>query len=384
MRIAPRESTGKADVFGAVRTISVVKVDASCEQLAGVLIGTGVGDSLGLVRENLSAHRGKALYGSGPLRQRFLLGRWGVFSDDTEHAYVTVRAYVQASDVDDFQTKLAAELAAWVRCFPGGAGVATLRACVRLAVGVPPGRAGVDSAGNGPVMRAAVLGAMAGKDDEVLLRPLCAVSTRLTHTDPRAERAAFIVAVAAARICHSNGPVDPAEFVNWLAEFAAREGDIELVSIVEHMKQGLDAGATVEEFTGLLGYSAGVPGYAYASTPVAVYAWLVLQRHPAAAVEAVIDVGGDTDSTAAVVGALCGAGSPSGCWPAGWVERIVDRPLSVDVLNQTAVAAVNVGGVGRSVFGWRYFLRNVGFAGWVVVLVIRRRFFGFVHRRNRV
>lgn len=61
------------------RTITQVKTATSYEQLAGILIGTGVGDSLGLVRENLSARQGKSLYGNGPLRQRFLLGRWGVF-----------------------------------------------------------------------------------------------------------------------------------------------------------------------------------------------------------------------------------------------------------------------------------------------------------------
>lgn len=356
-----------------------MKTATSYEQLAGILIGTGVGDSLGLVRENLSARQGKSLYGDGPLRQRFLLGRWGVFSDDTEHAYLTVRAYAQAADLDEFQELLAHGLASWVRCFPGGAGFATLRACTRLAIGTAPERSGINSAGNGPVMRAATLGAMVG-NDVLRVRQICAISTHLTHTDPRAEKAAFIVAVAAARVCE--GPVDPLEFVNWLLQFAVNENDEELISIVKHMKLNIETQKSVKEFAIQLGYTAGVTGYAYASTPVALYAWLT-ETDPAEAIESVIDLGGDTDSTAAVVGALCGVNTSPDEWPAGWVERIVDLPLSVEVLKSTAFCATNGKNLEKSVFGFSYFLRNIGFAIWVTVLVVRRRFFGFIHRRNQ-
>ncbi|TVS08433.1 MAG: hypothetical protein EA424_28605 [Planctomycetaceae bacterium] len=41
---------------------------------------------------------------------------------------------------------------------PAGVGMATARACLKLWLGFPPKRSGVDSAGNGPAMGKAVLG----------------------------------------------------------------------------------------------------------------------------------------------------------------------------------------------------------------------------------
>src|SRR5205823_1644411 len=52
------------------------------------------------------------------------------------------------------------------------------------------------SAGNGPAMRSALLGVCLGHDPP-RLRAFVRASTRLTHTDPRAERGALLVALAA-------------------------------------------------------------------------------------------------------------------------------------------------------------------------------------------
>ena len=57
------------------------------------------------------------------------------------------------------------------------------------------GRTGVYSAGNGPAMRAPVLGVLCDDLDE--LRQLVKISTELTHTDPKAYRSALAVALLA-------------------------------------------------------------------------------------------------------------------------------------------------------------------------------------------
>ncbi|HEX7653546.1 MAG TPA: ADP-ribosylglycohydrolase family protein, partial [Verrucomicrobiae bacterium] len=54
------------------------------EALRGVLIGTAVGDSLGLPAEGLSRKTIQKRWGGG-WRQRLIFGR-GMISDDTEHA----------------------------------------------------------------------------------------------------------------------------------------------------------------------------------------------------------------------------------------------------------------------------------------------------------
>ena len=66
------------------------------DRITGLLLGTAVGDSLGLPREGLSGRRAARLY-DGPLRQRLVLGR-GMLSDDTEHACMTAQALLTAGD----------------------------------------------------------------------------------------------------------------------------------------------------------------------------------------------------------------------------------------------------------------------------------------------
>ena len=158
----------------------------------GVLIGTAVGDALGLPHEGLGPERIAKRLARGVLRHRMLAGR-GLLSDDTEHASMVARALAQSrGDVEAFARAFAAQLRCWLISLPPGIGLATLRAAARLCLGVPPDRSGVHSAGNAPLMRAALLGVCASNDGH--LGALVRASTRLTHTDPRAEDGALLVA----------------------------------------------------------------------------------------------------------------------------------------------------------------------------------------------
>lgn len=167
------------------------------QRLAGVLLGTALGDSLGLPYEGMSRRRTRRRIGNAPLRQRFLGGR-GMVSDDTEHACLVGLALARCEgDVAVFQRELARELRCWFLALPAGLGWGTLRAMVKLCLGCSPERSGVSSAGNGACMRAPLIGAFAAHDDRLLV-DLVRVSTRVTHRDPRAEQGALAVARAAA------------------------------------------------------------------------------------------------------------------------------------------------------------------------------------------
>ena len=68
--------------------------------ILGSLLGTAVGDALGLPYEGMSRKRVGAF---GEIRHRFLLGR-GMFSDDTEHTLMLAAALREhRSDVNAFQ-----------------------------------------------------------------------------------------------------------------------------------------------------------------------------------------------------------------------------------------------------------------------------------------
>src|SRR5947209_8063775 len=161
------------------------------DRMAGVILGTAVGDALGLPREGMSRRRARRLFGPPPLCHQFLFGR-GMVSDDTEHTCMVGQALLSAADdADRFAQSLAWRLRLWLLGLPAGTGRATLRAVGKLWLGCSPARSGVWSAGNGPAMRAALLGVCLGHAPE-RLRCYVRASTRLTHTDPRAERGALL------------------------------------------------------------------------------------------------------------------------------------------------------------------------------------------------
>src|SRR5688500_19116405 len=100
------------------------------EPWTGLLLGTAVGDSLGLPREGLRPDRAARLF-RGPLRQRLVLGR-GMLSDDTEHDCMTAQSLLVAGhDLDRFARVLAWKLRWWLLGLPAAIGLGTLRAIMR-------------------------------------------------------------------------------------------------------------------------------------------------------------------------------------------------------------------------------------------------------------
>ena len=96
----------------------------------GCLLGTAVGDSLGLPYEGLSARRAARVFPGAP--SHHLLPGKGMVSDDTEHACFTARAMLKAGDdVDRFGRELASSLRWWFAGLPAGIGLATLRAIIK-------------------------------------------------------------------------------------------------------------------------------------------------------------------------------------------------------------------------------------------------------------
>jgi ADP-ribosylglycohydrolase len=89
--------------------------------IEGVLLGTAVGDALGLPAENLSPQRIKRLW-RNQWRMRFIFGR-AMISDDTEHTLMVAQALLtHGNDVASFQRALAWKLRWWFLALPAGVG----------------------------------------------------------------------------------------------------------------------------------------------------------------------------------------------------------------------------------------------------------------------
>jgi ADP-ribosyl-[dinitrogen reductase] hydrolase len=187
-------------------------VTAMTDRLAGILLGTAVGDSLGLPAEGLSRRRHSRLM-PAPWRHRLVFG-CGMVSDDTEHALFVAQSLLRhPADPDAFQRRLAWHLRWWLASLPAGIGRATARACLRLWLGFRPSASGVWSAGNGPAMRSAILGGYFHEDRHAV-NAFVRASTSLTHTHPRALTGAMAVArVAAWAVEHDAVHPPPADFL---------------------------------------------------------------------------------------------------------------------------------------------------------------------------
>ncbi len=299
------------------------------DAVAGALLGRAVGDAVGLPYEGMSARRGVRLLGP-PDRHRFLFGR-GMVSDDTEHSVMVLQALCEEpTDADRFARAFARRLRWWLIAVPAGVGIATLKATLKLWVGFPASRSGVFSAGNGPAMRTGVLGAAI--DDLGQLRAFVRAAPRVPHTDPKAEAAAFAVALAA--WCARRDLA--AEFFD-RHRATAPDAPAEFADLLTRVESGIAAGQSVTDFAG--GFDRrGVSGYIYRTVPVALFAW---QRHPTdcrAAVAELVRCGGDTDTTAANGGAIVGAGVGPSRLPADWVAGIWEWPRSVAWMRRLADA----------------------------------------------
>ena len=214
---------------------------------------------------------------------------------------------------------------------------------MKLWLGFAPGSSGVWSAGNGPAMRSALLGVCYG-DDWERLRALVRASSRLTHTDPRAEAGALAVAVAA-HLSSGNGPAEalPSVYLQSM-EVLMKPG--ELWTGLQSAVRSVQAGETTDIFAASIGAGERVTGYVNQTVPVAAHAWLSFPEDYAGAVQAVIRCGGDTDTTAAIAGAIVGArvgrsGIPGGM--AGGTCRVAAHDRLDGVSGRSACRSAGVG-----------------------------------------
>ena len=78
----------------------------SVDHIVGCILGTAVGDAIGLPYEGLSRQRAARLLGD-PDRHRLFFRR-GMVSDDTEHTCIVAQSLIAANgDLQAFQQSLA-------------------------------------------------------------------------------------------------------------------------------------------------------------------------------------------------------------------------------------------------------------------------------------
>lgn len=307
------------------------------DKIEGCLLGTAVGDALGLPCEGLS--RTVALRRFQPHRFA-LVGATGFVSDDTEQSALVAQALCLQNKGDDVVVaSFRRALLGWFLRLPFGIGLATVRACLKILVGVK--HSGVHSAGNGAAMRSMILGAVfCGVDDRAARVRLTEAIARVTHTDERAVAAAVFVADVA------SGDIDA----------IARVTDKELRARLDKASDLADDVGDDNRVVDAAVAALGTSGFVLESVP---FAWFCFLRFGPTwtAVVRCIGGGGDADTNGAIVGGWVGAWDPSQV-PTNLVDRLAGGPFGPAHLRSLARALDEGGAAPRySVVG--ALLRNL-------------------------
>ncbi len=337
------------------------KADARRRRVEGCLLGTAVGDALGLPCEGLDPRVIQRRF--TPLNRFRLVGPWGFVSDDTEQSALVAQSlahgFAAVGVDDDDEIERAVDIATrvfrrallgWFWRLPFGVGLATIRAAFKLTLGLK--NSGVSSAGNGAAMRSGVIGAIfADPTQRQLRRRVAERFARVTHTDSRAvEAAVFVANVAAAD--------DDDDAIDDVRDADLKDALIRARALADAKADVAAAGAAL-----------GVSGFVMHSVP---FAWFCICRSGATfdAVVAAIEGGGDADTNAAIVGGWVGARAPEAI-PVELVGALVGGPFGPKHLRTLATAI----GAGRRPPGYFWplaMLRNLALYPVVLAHGFRR------------
>lgn len=304
------------------------------DQLAGSLLGQALGDALGFVVEAEPPEvariyvddwlrAGKAGLRSHP---HFPFGQ---YSDDTQFARELLRSFEERGDWD--AGAFAARLSRLVREGQDvGAGWGTRSAALRLAAGVHWSESGTPApyAGNGSAMRAGQLGLLFS--DERTARRVASEQSRITHLDSRCAAGAVAVARAVA-LAAAREPVDAGTFLETVAASADQE-DLSLGAAIRALAGWASlepaAAARYVHESGLDPGQSSWQGISAFVTPSVCWSFYAFLRSPDDYWETIctaIAVGGDTDTIAAIAGAISGGRLGLDALPADLLARLTDR-----------------------------------------------------------
>jgi ADP-ribosyl-[dinitrogen reductase] hydrolase len=287
-------------------------VHAVADRIVGSILGLALGDALGAPFEFRRAHDVPDPIPAFELPWAGLPP--GATTDDTAMARNLWTSLIATEGTLDPHDVLRRHLA-WLATSPSDVGNLTLSVLSAWRDGVPDAarayvaRRGPEvSAGNGSVMYCAPLGlAYAGRPDE--LHDAAPSLSEITHADGRCRTACLAVTLAVAALVRG----DPPE--------ASVRGALAAI-------EGLEGSEELEHLVGAAGIERPIDGpdrgFVFFTSGVALRA-AGEERPFEAGLRDVVALGGDTDTNAAVTGALLGALHGARSLPGTWLERLADR-----------------------------------------------------------
>lgn len=265
--------------------------------MCNVLLGTAIGDALGVPFE-------KKLF-NDPLFNNWdgntFLGsdshglKPGQYSDDSQLSIIVAESLLASSgfNPDDLSSRYVDWM---VSGCARGWGRTTALAIENLKSGMHWTASGIPgSEGNGSAMRAAPFGIYFRNDLKSLVE-ICKLDSGITHASPEAEAGSIAIATTAYYAVNN----DTENLLNKIVPLLPE-------SKIKHILSGLSALLDVNNITPFQALSIiGTKANVKETVPAALYCFLKFDNYHMAVFNA-IRAGHDTDTTAAIVGALFGA-----------------------------------------------------------------------------
>jgi poly(ADP-ribose) glycohydrolase ARH3 len=280
------------------------------DRYRGCLLGLALGDALGAPFEGFPPIGNPAdIAGRLPVTLRY--------TDDTEMAMGLAESLAGRGRVDpeDMARRFVANFDPSRGYGPGTVAVLGL-----IGKGTPWEEANRSvfpegSMGNGAAMRAAPIG-LCRFPDAQSLRRAAFLASAVTHDNPVAKEAALLIAGAVAHLVRGG---EPAALPGVLEGLVSLPPYREKLGAIRRLLARPDP--PVEEVVSILGHGV----LAVESAPTALYAFLRSGGSYKETVLYAISLGGDTDTIAAMAGALSGTLNGSGGLPEEYLRRLEDR-----------------------------------------------------------
>ncbi|AGK60879.1 ADP-ribosylglycohydrolase [Archaeoglobus sulfaticallidus PM70-1] len=304
-------------------------MDSLKDLFRGCILGTAIGDALGMPTEGLKLDEIKRIYGyvddfypSPDLKA----GEW---TDDTEQMILLAESIIDRVyfDPDDFADKLRN----WAeRAFRIRTGPTTRQALRNLIAGMQWDKAGVDSATCGASMRVAPVGLVYHFSIN-LVEKYAVISSSITHKNSSAIGGAVAVAVAVACILSDFNEDEMLEEVLK----RTRTFDPLLADKIEYSMEIRDEGLdyAVEK----LGNSI----MTWDVVPMSFYCYFSSKDFYSSVTKGA-NAGGDTDSISAIAGALSGAKYGFKAIPEKWVGAVKDSSYLLNIADMLYDTHVNI------------------------------------------
>lgn len=293
----------------------------------GALLGTFVGDALGMPVEGRSAGAIAREYGEVREMLDARLGR-GTYTDDTQMMIALAESLLACGgfDGEDLARRFLAHYDP-----SRGYGRGTQVAFKHLREGMAwqeagSGIFGGGSYGNGAAMRIAPVG-LFYYDDPYELRRVAYLSSQITHGHSLGKESAALQAFAVARalLADPGTPLDLRAFLGDLRAFVEPEAEA-LVERLNRIAEFLEALPDRETVIATLGHDS----RGFASVPTAIYAFLAHWDSFEEAVVYAVGLGGDTDTIGAMAGAIAGALHGVRGIPDRWLDALENESRGRD------------------------------------------------------